>query len=220
MRSKIIVVMLLFAAAGVFAQQAVIQDITGTVELKRPGSATWEYAVRGQSIPVNTVISTGFKSYAVIGVGSSVLTVRPVTRLSITELTRAQETERIEVSLSSGRLRSDVKAPAGAKTSFTVQNPVATASVRGTIFEMDGFNVWVLNGTVSYAGVFGAPAIIDAGGSNSVNERTKRVVFPEDAESFILKPDLPIAWDYIPSVDRPVSSKSQTDMDSTAVINY
>jgi len=65
-----------------FAQEAVIKELTGTVELKKAGAAEWENAAKGQSVAVDTVISTSFKSTAIISIGNSLITVRPLTLLT------------------------------------------------------------------------------------------------------------------------------------------
>jgi hypothetical protein len=68
----------------------------------------------------DTVVSTGFKSTALIEVGSTVITVRPLTRLTLTEIRASSESESLNVNLQSGRIRVDVNPPAGAKASMAV----------------------------------------------------------------------------------------------------
>ena len=125
-------------AACLGAQTARIQQITGTVEVKTPGAAEWRAAEIGQTLDQASLISTGFKSTALVRIGGSALIVRPLTRLSLGEIAAAQNEERVTVDLRAGRIRADVKPPAGVKTSFTVRSPMATASVRGTVFDFDG----------------------------------------------------------------------------------
>ena len=196
MRGKIIIaIMLLFNISTVFAQEAVITELTGTVELKKAGSAAWENAVRGQTILPDTVISTGFKSTALIRIGNSALSVRPLTRLSITELMTRTETETINISLQSGRVKAEVKPPTGGRADFKVQTPPATASVRGTVFEVGVFSLWVIEGSVEYRGTSGAPVIVDIDGYSYVDERSGRVVTPLDTMLNDLALDMPIGSD-------------------------
>ena len=199
MRNKakllIIMGMLLFVVSAVFSQDAIIRQMTGTVEIKKAGSTAWETAVPGQTVPVDTVISTGFKSYALISIGSSVMNVRPLTRLSISEIKTSHTTEAINVNLQAGRVRTDVNPPAGTKVSFATKAPPATASVRGTVFEMGVFELWVIEGSVEYRGTSGAPVIIDAVGYSYVDERTGRAVFAKEMRISNLSPDQPIAFD-------------------------
>ena len=125
----------LFPWPFIFAQQAVIRDLSGTVELKLPGSQTWTNARAGHALAGDTVISTGFRSTALLAIGNSLLTVRPLTCLSITELSRRNDTEYSDVNLQAGRVRAEVNPPSDAKIEFTVRSSSATASVRGTLFE-------------------------------------------------------------------------------------
>ena len=180
---------------GVFAQQAMIQDVAGTVEIKQAGSANWEAAVKGQTLRADTSISTGFKSTAVIVLGETVLTVRPLTRLTLAELSRSQTTEKVSLSLQTGRVKAEVKAVEAGKTEFTVRSSAATASVRGTSFEIDTYNLAVSEGKVEFSGVYGAPVLVDAGGKSYVEERTGRVVPAEQVLREELSPALPLGAD-------------------------
>jgi len=194
--SKIILmIMLVFLVSGVFAQEAVIRELTGIVELQNPGSKVWEKAVQGQVILQNTIVSTGFKSSALIGIGDSLVSVRPLTRLSLTELSVRAEAETINTNLMAGRVRVDVKAPAGARTAFSVQSPIATASVRGTIFEMGIYELRVIEGTVEFMDGSALAVLVDSGGSSYVDEKTGRVIYPVTMLGSVLNPDLPIAND-------------------------
>ena len=197
-KAKIIAVMwLLLVTAGIFAQQAILKELNGTVEFKKAGSAQWENAVLGQNIMPDTIISTGFKSSAVIVINNSQLFVRPLTRLSLTELSTQANTETVNVSLQTGRIRADVNPPENAKTSYTVKSPSATAAVRGTIFEVDVFALQVIEGVVEYTGNSGTSVLVDAGGISSIDEKTGRAILPEENLRINLNPDLPLSVDFI-----------------------
>jgi hypothetical protein len=168
---KIFLVVLLFTAAVcVFAQSpaGVIRELSGDVQLKYAGSANFTAARVGSEIAQNTIVSTGFKSTAIIAVGGTVITVRPLTRLSLAEIQSSSETETLNVNLQAGRVRVDVNPPAGMKASTTVQSPSATASVRGTSFEFDTLNLKVNEGTVAYSGNFGPATMVSAGASSFI----------------------------------------------------
>ena len=215
----IIAGILLFIVSGVFGQQAVVQDITGTVEIKQKGGTVWEPVSKGQSISVDTTISTGFRSMAMIKLGSSMLTVRPLTRMTITEISSRTEIETINVSLQAGRVYADVKSPSGgAKTTSKIIMPVATASTRGTVFEVDVFRLWVIEGTVEFTGTSGAPVLVDAGRSSYINSKTGRPVPPE--ESFIddLRPDLPLASELVNSAGR--AAKKANNFETEAALDF
>jgi hypothetical protein len=147
---------------------ATIREMAGTVELKRQGSNAWAIAKPGDRIDTSTTISTGFKSTAIIAVGSSTIMVQPLTRLSLAELMRQGDTETINVNLRTGRVRVDVNPPAGGRANMSVQSPSATASVRGTSFDMGIDSISVTEGTVS----FGSPSrsvAVSAGESTRVD---------------------------------------------------
>jgi len=169
---------LLFAVSGGFAQDAVILELTGTVELQLSGSSEWKNAVQGQTILPDSIISTGFKSSALIGIGNSFISIRPLTRLSFREISERSGTETVSASLQAGRVRFDVKAPAGSRSSFNIQSPVATASVRGTVFEMGIFELGVIEGSVEYSGISGTPVLVDAGRNSTIDIKRGKVLTP------------------------------------------
>jgi len=173
---------------------AVIREITGTVELKRPGEA-WTAANPGDRIDRATIISTSFRSTAILAVGSSTLVVRPITRLSLENLLIQNKTEMVNINLRSGRVRVDVTPAAGNKSNFTVRSPSAVASVRGTSFEMDTISIQVLEGTVSYVSVddqMARQVRVGAGQESWVDAETSDAVNPmAAAETIRSHPDLP-----------------------------
>jgi len=188
-------VILLFLVPALHAQQAVIREMAGTVEIKEAGSEIWTAARQGQTLAENAAISTGFRSSAIIALGDSLLTVRPLTRLSVGELSRTQAAEKVELSLQTGRVRAEVKSSGAARTDFTVRGPSATASVRGTDFEFDTVNLSVREGTVSFAGSSGIPVVIDAGRMSFTDESSGRAAPPEETAALELKPQAPVGAD-------------------------
>jgi len=133
--------------------------------------------------------------------GESLLNVRPLTRLSITELSTLTEAETINVNLQAGRVRANVNPPTGARAAFTVQTPSAVASVRGTIFEIDTVTLWVMEGSIEYRGKSGIPVIVDAGGFSYImdDEKAGRAAFPRETLQTALKPDLPLGFEHYQS---------------------
>jgi hypothetical protein len=165
------------AQATSSTETGVIKELTGQVELKLAGKTAFTAAHTGDKVTQDTIISTGFKSTAVIVVGSSVITVRPLTRLSLAEIQSSAGTETLNVNLQAGRVRVDVKPPAGTKANTTVQGPSATASVRGTSFEFDTVKLSVNEGKVAFSGTSGPAAMVIAGETNSVEEAEAPVDF-------------------------------------------
>jgi len=163
MKKAIFALLLIGIAALGFAQKAVITDLTGTVELKFSGAADFIPAIKGVEVAQDTIISTGFKSTALVQAGSAVITVRPLTRLTLKEIQASQETETLNLSLQAGRVRVDLNPPAGSKASLEIASPASVASVRGTSFDLDVRNLSVQSGTVAFMGKWGYELSVQEG---------------------------------------------------------
>ncbi|AEF85952.1 conserved hypothetical protein [Treponema primitia ZAS-2] len=185
-----------FLAADPIAR---IQDISGTVELKKSGASSWTPARTGDTLTKDSLISTGFKSTAILALGNSTITVKPLTRLSLAELTTVDGTEQAALNLHTGRVRADVAPPAGGNVDFSVRSPSVTASVRGTAFELDVRNIRVSEGTVLFSPTSGsgrAKAIpVLAGESSFVDTRTGMVISPVMVRAASLNPPAPTGRD-------------------------
>ena len=191
MKKTCFTIVLLIAALYAFAQNGVIRELSGDVELRHAGALDFTPAAVGSAVAQDTIISTGFRSSAMIEIGSSTITVRPLTRLSLTEIRAAAGTETITANLQAGRVRVDVRPPAGTTAAFSVQGPSATASVRGTSFEFDARSVRVLEGTVLFSGERGTPVLTHSGGESTVEAGGR----PSDPVQTIfqnLTPPLPV----------------------------
>jgi hypothetical protein len=178
---------------SVFAQTGVITELRGEVGLKPAGAAGFTLAKAGDKVAANTIVSTGLKSSAVITVGNAVIQVRPITRLSLSEIASQVNTEKINLNLQAGRVRVEVNPPSGTRTDFTLTSPMAVASVRGTSFEMDTRNLRVTKGTVAYRGMNGAAVPVSAGGSSTVNGASGKAADPLVVQRRELTPPMPIA---------------------------
>ena len=189
MKKTVFVFFLMLVTLSVFAQNGVIRQLSGTVELKAPGASSYVPAKAGDELSQDTVISTGFKSTALVEVGSAVITVRPLTRLSLTEIRATAGSETLNVNLQAGRVRVDVNPPAGTKAAMSVTSPIATASVRGTSFDFDTRNLHVNHGTVSFGGK-GLPMLVK-GGANSMIKDDGKAEDPIAARNRRLRPQLP-----------------------------
>lgn len=170
------ILLVFLSAACLFAQQGgIITELTGDVELKHAGQTDYVQAKAGDTINTDTIVSTGFRSTAIIKAGSAVLIVRPLTRLTLSEISSSAGTETLNVSLQAGRVRVDVNPPGETRASMTVQSPVATASVRGTSFEFDTQSLTVLEGTVAFTGSSGGVMLVGAGFTSGVNENGRSI---------------------------------------------
>ncbi|MGP1489736.1 MAG: FecR family protein [Treponema sp.] len=148
---------------------ATIAEIAGKVECKLP-QKEWQPAKIGDVLPAGSLISTGFKSTAILKTESATLTVKPVTRLSLDDLVKSEGTTKTQMFLMAGRVKAEVTPKTGEKADFKIKSPTATASVRGTGFEFDGKNLLVDHGAVQFetdAGV-GVAQVVSAGELSSV----------------------------------------------------
>lgn len=130
--SKILTAVTFFILAGtsVFAADAVILSVIGTVEIGKDG--TWKPAARGSIVTEGDLISTGFKSEALIKFNDATLKLGSLTQVNLEQLVSSQKKDTATVYLKTGSVRSTVTHTSNKKVSYTVRNPVAVASVRGT----------------------------------------------------------------------------------------
>jgi hypothetical protein len=126
-----IAVQIAAAQEGPSLRQAVLKEFKGTVEIKTVGG--WEKAYAGMELPRDALISTGFNSEAVVTIGRSEVTLRPLTRIGLEEISGVSGSN-VGLSLRTGRVKARVEAPSGIDVDFTVRGPSIVASVRGTEF--------------------------------------------------------------------------------------
>jgi len=214
MKKLLFVTIFILTGLNVFAQDAFIEQLTGTVGIKQPKEESFKTANKGDKIFKDTIISTSFKSYAIVKIGGTTITVRPLTTLSLTEIQKLDESETLNVNLQAGRVRVDVKPAAGTKAIMTVSSPTSTASVRGTNFEFDTNNLYVNEGTVSFVGNKGQNILVSAGGSSRV-EQTGQVTTPRDDRNANLMPPSPVGTS---ARDAPLSGPVTTGVPFT--INF
>jgi hypothetical protein len=183
---------MLYAQQGA-ANDAYIREFSGTVEVKAPGASEWKNAEAGVRISRDTIISTGFKSTALIVLGNSTLTVRPLTRLSLAEIQSSRENESVSLDLHTGRVRAEVNPPPGGKVDFTIRSPSATASVRGTKFNFNDWGLSVDEGEVHLTGGDGSGHYVGAGQRTASNPRTGSISGARETFMNQLAPFIPAA---------------------------
>jgi hypothetical protein len=163
-RIGLIAVFVIVSAVFVTAQEAVFSEINGKVEYQLAGGE-WQSAKLGDKVGKGSMVSTGFKSSAVLKVDATSISLKPITRLSLEELLKTQGGTSTQLFLLAGRVKADVPPQPGQTTDFRVNSPTATASVRGTSFEFDGVNLVVDRGVVKLGAP--TPRIIAGGGGNA-----------------------------------------------------
>jgi len=140
-----------FLGAGLQAAQAkaVLSEIKGKVQVK-PANGAWTDAKDGMAIDILTTVSTGFDSTAKILLDKNVLTVKPLTRMTVDKIVEESGKVSTTCFLRVGSVSANIKSAEGVKQDFKVMSPYSTASVRGTSFDYDGQNLVVYEGTVRY----------------------------------------------------------------------
>ena len=120
-----------------FTLDAVVVSVLGKAEVQT--SKGWQPMKTGAKLTAGTLVSTGFKSQAVLSIGKSTVTVQPLSRLTIEQLTERADSDVSKIYLDAGSIKADIKAAENKRVGFTVKSPVATASVRGTSGTIDSF---------------------------------------------------------------------------------
>jgi hypothetical protein len=132
-RFCVLSLILLASALPLIALDGEVVTVTGKVEIQDT-KGTWKPLKAGSALAAGSMISTGFKSEATVKLGASILTIKPLTRMTLTELVEKEDIVNTELYLEVGNVKAEVNSLNNKKNGFTVKSPVATASVRGTIF--------------------------------------------------------------------------------------
>jgi len=143
-------------------ERAVIKSVPGKVTILKPGG-TWQTASADTVISAGTTVSTGFNSTALLDLGSSEISVKPLTRMKLSDLIKQEGTVKTSLELTVGRVRATVKPAEGLTHDFTLRSSVSTASVRGTDFEYDGETLTVFDGDVLFFNAFNQKRMISRG---------------------------------------------------------
>lgn len=118
--------------AFAFADSAEIISVKGKVEVNR--NDTWIPLNVGDKVSESEIISTGFQSEAKIKFKDSLMQLGAMSRVTLSKLSQEKTKDVVDVYLNTGAVRSKVNHSSDKKVSYTVRNPVAVASVRGTDF--------------------------------------------------------------------------------------
>lgn len=141
-----VILLTLTVTVNLAALEGTVIGVEGKTEYQVSGGA-WKPLKQGDVIASGTMISTGFRSNATVKLGSSILTIRPLTRMTLVELAEKEDVVDTELFIEVGNVRAEVNSHNKKRNGFTVRSPVATASVRGTIFEA-GSRVIVRQGSI------------------------------------------------------------------------
>ena len=113
---------------------AIVNSVVGKVEVQV--NESWIQVKNGDTLSSGSIISTGFKSSAVLYIGDSLIEVRALTRLTIEEIREQNQNYNTTMFLDAGSIKADIKKSENKRVGFKVRTSVATASVRGTSGEI------------------------------------------------------------------------------------
>lgn len=158
-----------FAGFSASALEAKFVSIEGKVEILEGGM--WIPVEEGDIIQEKgAVISTGFKSNAVVSVKGTNFTLGPLTRITIENMVAMENKDSTQIYIDSGSLKANVSSSDGRKVGFKVRSAVATASVRGTEFRVTSSGrLSVTQGLVSFGGPESSSAEISKIEDNSTD---------------------------------------------------
>lgn len=158
------------------SEKALVEEVSGKVEVKLDNK--WVPVQVGQEFDTGVMISTGFKSSAKLKIAGAKITLQPLTRMAISEITNTEDTDGSEVFLDAGTIVADVKPLENKRARFTVRSPAATASVRGTSGEVTS------DGKITgYTGVW---YTTDNSGNNPANLNSGKTVYYSPGKSSTL----------------------------------
>ena len=222
MKSLLMALVVLSRAGSLRAQAptARIQELSGTVEVRLPGSSQWVSASVGMDLEQSSVISTGLQSSATLLIGQSRIMVRPLTRLSIEELSTQQDTEQVGLFLRTGKVRAEVTPPQNGRTDFTLRSSQATNSVRGTTFEFDTVRLTVEEGRVWFAPSAGGSSALVRAGESSAYIEAAVLVSPPHAIVEVLRPELPPGTENGAAMPEPVPRPPNPGIDTGISVSW
>ena len=166
MKKILLLIICVFITVSAFSLEGTVKEYKGKVEVLDGGS--WKAVTEGTVIAEGTTISTGFNSFALIDLGKSTLEVKALTRMTLEELVDKNGVRETGLFLRVGKVRANVERSEASKQNFRIRSSVATAAVRGTTFEFDGFNLDVENGVVKFVSTTGDQQVIIAGEVSSI----------------------------------------------------
>lgn len=203
MSVKKLIASLVMAAAAITAasasnMQATVLSTKGKTEVMK--GTSWTPLKIGSIIEKGDVIQTGFKSELILKIKNTTVTVSPLSRITIEQLASKGNKDETRLFLDTGSLKSDVKKTEDRRVGFTVRSPVATASVRGTIFGVtngfgntttvagyDGVTASSKNKTIAKPEIAAegsdAAAISDGelGAGSTLNRKSQKTVFKKNS---------------------------------------
>jgi len=122
----------------VTAQQAVVQNVFGDVEVQKAGQSTWTPVSLNAALSEGDKISTGYQSSVQLAFeDNSVVTVKPLTQFTIHRFKQDGSKVTTNLNVKIGEIRAKVAKGPDFVTDFSVTTPTGVVSVRGTEKSVD-----------------------------------------------------------------------------------
>jgi hypothetical protein len=202
--------LLAFAAAPLAAAPAELRSLRGTVEIRKAGSAVWVAVSSGARVGDGDSLRTAENARAEMAMPQGHrLTLRQKTTLRMD----SSDPKDTRFSLTVGRVRAFV-AKLKKRDKFEMRTPVAVASVRGTVFEMDvredfTSRLSVLEGDVGYKDLAGLAGEFVVSGGQSVVADAGGVGKPETVPPDVLLDQEPAEPEKTPEGEKPGEKKEE-----------
>ena len=189
-RTMVLTIFLICIPYFLAAQSAaVVKEFEGRVLYMESG-ADWKPVAVGSPITLGTTISTGFKSSALLDLGTSEITVKALTSLTLDDLITEGGTVKTSLSLNVGRVNAKVKTGEELTHDFTLKSSFSTAAVRGTEFDYDGERISALKGVVLFYNLIGQTRTLTAGQKSATSGyETPELAELEDIAVSLIIPD-------------------------------
>lgn len=133
MKKIILTIILCLFTITAFSLDGIVLKTEGKVQ-KQLTNGQWITLNQGDKISEQEVISTGFKSYADIKLGGSIVSIGQLTNINILTLDEQKDYVETNLFISSGACLSNIKPLNNKANKYKVQTPTVTCSVRGTVF--------------------------------------------------------------------------------------
>lgn len=194
---------------------ATVAAVSGKVQFQK--GTTWSNVDVGQTLPIGTTVATGFRSELKLKIGPSTVTVKALSRLTISSLVQNGTDANTDLYLKVGKVNAEVNKDETIQTQkFTVKSPVATASVRGTEFTFDGVRLEVQRGLVAFSDSRGNQVAVPAGESaKAALPETRGTIQSNVAQ--VLEASVTVANAGGPGADAPTALREVLQAVATAV---
>ncbi len=161
---------------------ATVSKITGKAQIQK--GEDWVPLSIGDLISLGDTVSTGFRSELQVKIGTSIVTLKALSRLTLRELTHSGTDLQTDVYLRVGKVEAQVNKSESVKTqTFKISSPVATASVRGTSLGSDGY---------TFEGIEGHYTVTDSNGNTTTVSAGESARAPTPGTNEILAGNLTI----------------------------